>query len=327
MNTTTRTEQAKAAINTAQSAGQVAARPTDKLGALISRIRPQLEAALPRHMNPDRMARVMLTELRTNEKLAMAAMQNPLSFAGAMLRASQLGLEVGNGLGHCYLLPFEKRRKIDGQWQTVAVETQLIIGYKGMIDLARRSGQIESIYATEVYAGEHFKVTLGLNPGIEHERSLDNDGKAESVIAVYAVAKLQGGGFQFEVMGRNQIEAIRARSKSKDDGPWITDWIEMAKKTVTRRLFKYLPVSIEMRDESGTTHKPLEAILQNDDGHTFSVDTTTGEVTPEPLGPDTPDTPATPAQKPGEMTEAEKAAAVAQEVAEAVADKPAGKSK
>lgn len=221
----------------------------DPIGQLMAKLKPQLGLALPSTMNPERVARVALTELRTNPKLAEAALSNPSSFMGAMLKSSALGLEVGNGLGHAYLLPFDKWKKDGKEWKVVGTEIQLIIGYRGMIDLARRSGQIESLSAVEVYIGEPFEVTLGLDNTIKHSRVFDGSVSMtpDRVLAVYAVAKLKGGEVQFDVMTRAQVEAIRARSKAKDDGPWKTDWVEMAKKTVLRRLFKMLPVSIEMK--------------------------------------------------------------------------------
>lgn len=221
----------------------------DPIGQLMAKLKPQLGLALPSTMNPERVARVALTELRTNPELAEAVLSNPTSFMGAMLKASALGLEVGNGLGHAYLLPFDKWKKDGKEWKVISTEIQLIIGYRGMIDLARRSGQIESLYAVEVYNGEPFEVVLGLDNTIKHSRVFDDKVvmTPDNVVAVYAVAKLKGGEVQFDVMTRQQVEAIRARSKAKDGGPWKTDWSEMAKKTVLRRLFKMLPVSIEMK--------------------------------------------------------------------------------
>lgn len=254
----------------------VAAPEKDPVGTLMAKLKPQLATALPAALNADRVARIALTELRQNPKLAEAAMSNPLSFAGAMLRAATLGFEVGNGLGHAYLLPFEKKKKEGNQWVVVSIETQLIVGYRGMIELARRSGQIESLYAVEVYAGEPFEVELGLSNNIKHTRRFDVNTSPESVIAVYAVAKLKGGEVQFEVMGRNQVEAIRARSKAKDNGPWVTDWAEMAKKTVVRKLFKYLPVSIEVKTASDSKSVSLEQIANDESGMT--IDANTGEI-------------------------------------------------
>jgi recombination protein RecT len=243
---------------------------------IINRLKPEIARALPSVMNADRVARIALTELRTNPKLAEAALSNQGSFMGAMLKASALGLEVGNGLGHAYLLPFDKKAKQGGQWVTVATETQLIIGYRGMIELARRSGQIESLYAVEVYHGETFEVSMGLEQNIIHKRDFTGsvDMRPENVIAVYAVAKLKGGMVQFDVMTRVQVEAIRSRSKAKDSGPWVSDWVEMAKKTVLRRLFKMLPVSVEVQTKTESRAISLDT-LANDDGG-FNVNTSGG---------------------------------------------------
>lgn len=240
----------------------------DPLGSLMGKLKPSLALALPATMNPERVSRVALTELRTNPKLAEAAVTNAASFMGAMLKASALGMEVGNGLGHAYLVPFDKWKRDDkGKWVVVGTEIQLIIGYRGMIELARRSGQIESLYAVEVYSGEPFEVTLGLDNTIKHSRVFDGSVSMtpDNVLAVYAVAKLKGGEVQFDVMTRAQVEAIRARSKSKDDGPWKTDWVEMGKKTVLRRLFKMLPVSIEMKTAKDSRTMSLDA-AGDDDG-------------------------------------------------------------
>ncbi|MDP1573156.1 MAG: recombinase RecT [Pseudomonadota bacterium] len=239
----------------------------DPLGHMMEKLKPSLALALPSTMNPERVSRVALTELRTNPKLAEAAQSNPASFMGAMLKASALGLEIGNGLGHAYLVPYDKREKRGNQWVTVGTEIQLIIGYRGMIDLSRRSGQIESLYAVEVYANEPFEVTLGLSNDIQHKRVFNGSVSMspESVIAVYAVAKLKGGEVQFDVMTKAQIEAIRSRSKASANGPWVTDWVEMAKKTVLRRLFKMLPVSIEMKTNKDSRTLSLD-VAGDDDG-------------------------------------------------------------
>lgn len=238
----------------------------DPIGALIERIKPQLAVALPSTMNAERVGRVLLTEARTNVKLAEAIMANPTSFLGAVLKSAALGIEIGNGLGHGYLIPFDKREKRGNQWVTVSTEIQLIIGYRGMIDLARRSGQIESLYAVEAYKGEPFEVTLGLDNTIKHSRVFDVSVSMvpENVIAVYAVAKLKGGEVQFDVMTKAQVEAIRGRSKASTSGPWVSDWVEMAKKTVLRRLFKMLPVSIEMKTKQDSRTLSLDAA--SDDG-------------------------------------------------------------
>lgn len=189
--------------------------------------------ALPKHMNPERLTRIALTVIRTNPLLRQCTLP---SLAGAVMQAAMLGLEPGM-LGHCYMLPF-KNNKEGGIY-----EVQFIIGYKGMIELARRSGTIESIVAREVCENDHFKFELGLNETIEHNYDLRQErGKP---YAYYAIAKYKDGGHTIMVMTKSDIEKHRQRSKAKDKGPWVTDYDEMAKKTVIRAMFKYLPISVE----------------------------------------------------------------------------------
>lgn len=222
-------------------------------------IKAQMALAMPKHMTADRLARIALTEVRKVPKLAQC---DQTSFLGAIMQCASLGLEPGGALGHAYLLPFEKRQKVGNQWKTVGVEVQLIVGYRGMIDLARRSGQILSIEARAVYAKDEFNVELGLDSKIVHKPAWDVADRG-ALTFVYAVAKLKDGGLQFDVMSRAEIEKIRARSKAKDNGPWVTDFDEMAKKTVVRRLFKYLPVSIEIQRAVGLDEQAEAGVSQD----------------------------------------------------------------
>lgn len=208
-------------------------------------VQNQVKLALPRHMTPERLLRICTTELRRTPKLQEC---DPRSFLGAVIQCAQVGLEPGSALGHVYILPFDKRAKQGGQWVTVATEAQVIIGYRGMIELARRSGQIISIESRAVYEGDRFLCALGLESRLEHVPDWDNPERASGALRyVYAVAHLRDGGRQFEVMSRAEVEAVRARSKAGESGPWKTDYEAMALKTVIRRLFKYLPVSIEVQ--------------------------------------------------------------------------------
>lgn len=232
--TNSRTNQLKAAV----SGGVQTAEKPKTLAGLLSdpKIKNQMALALPKHMNADRLARIALTEIR---KVPALAQCNQESFLGAVMQCAQLGLEPGNALGHAYLLPFGNGKAKDG-----LANVQLIIGYRGMIDLARRSGQIISISAHTVHKNDKFSYELGLNPDVKH---IPADGERGEVTHVYAVAKLKDGGVQFEVMSRHDVEKVRKSSKASSNGPWVTHWDEMAKKTVCRRLFKWLPVSIEMQ--------------------------------------------------------------------------------
>lgn len=197
----------------------------------------QMALALPKTLTAERMTRIVLTEIRKVPALAQCDLP---SLMGAVMQAAQLGLEPGSALGHCYLLPFGNGKAKNGQ-----PNAQLIIGYRGMLDLARRSGQIQSFSAFTVRQGDDFNYQLGLKPDIHHIPSDAADRDSQPVTHVYAVANLKDGGVQFEVMSRAAIEAVRLQSKAAKSGPWVTHWEEMAKKTVLRRLFKYLPISIE----------------------------------------------------------------------------------
>lgn len=206
------------------------------LQTLLQKMGPEIARALPKHVNPDRMARIALTALRTTPKLAQCT---PESFLGSIIQASQLGLEVNTPLGHAYLLPFEERR-------TGRTICQLIIGYQGALDLARRSGMVKSIYAFPVYEGDAFDWELGLNPTISHKPSKEDGREARKLTHVYAVAKLEGGEPIFTVLTRAEVEKYRGRSRASNSGPWVTDFEAMALKTAIRRLYRWLPKSAEM---------------------------------------------------------------------------------
>ncbi|HDR8502390.1 recombination protein RecT [Bacillus cereus] len=218
------------------------ASPEQTVEAYMKKMGPRMAEVLPKHMDMDRMSRIALTTIRTNPTLLECTVP---SLMGAVMQAVQLGLEPGL-LGHCYLLPFNKNvgTKQNPQW---VKEVQFIIGYKGMIDLARRSGHIQSIYAHAVYENDEFEYELGLHPKLTHKPSFGDRGK---FIGAYAVAHFKDGGYQMEFMPESEIEKRRGRSKSKDFGPWKSDYEEMAKKTVVRSMFKYLPISIEVQAQA-----------------------------------------------------------------------------
>lgn len=203
---------------------------------MLEEMKPQIAAALPSHMTPERMTRVALTCIRQNKALQKA---DPVSLIGAIVVAAQLGLEPGIA-GHAYLVPYGN-------------QVTLIPGYRGLIELALRSGRIRSIEAHVVKANDEFRFSLGLTPELHH---VPTGGDRGPTVAAWALARFADGGVQFDVMRVQDINAIRGRSKAGGSGPWVSDYDEMAKKTVTRRLCKYLPVSIELQtaismDETG----------------------------------------------------------------------------
>lgn len=227
--------------------------------------RKAIESALPKHMSAERMMKVALHALRTTPTLKEC---NTASLMGAIVEASSLGLEPNTVMGHAYLVPFWNGREN-------RKDVQLIPGYRGLIDLARRSGQIESIYAHEVCEHDHFRLHLGTDGNIEHEPGLSDRGE---IIGVYAVAKFRDGGYQFEFMPREKVDRIRDGSqgyqnaiKRKKDHPWINHYEQMARKTAIRRLAKYLPLSVEFAtaaalDDLAQGDKPqgLENVLDGD---------------------------------------------------------------
>jgi len=183
----------------------------------------------PKHLTPDRLIKVALMARARNKALLLCS---PESLLQAVINAAELGLEPSGLLGQAYLVPYGK-------------DVQLIPGYRGLIDLARRSGQISRIEAHVVHENDTFDISYGIEPKLEHKPTLSaNPGKP---VAVYAIAKLKDGTTQVEVMTISQVEAIRSRSKAAKSGPWVTDFEEMARKTVVRRLCKYLPLSPELQ--------------------------------------------------------------------------------
>ena len=198
-------------------------------------------AVLPKHVSADRMLSLALGALRANPKLMECTTESLMS---AVVVSSQLGLEPNTPLGHAYLIPFENRR-------AGRTDVQFIPGYRGLIDLARRSGQIVSIASHAVCANDDFEFEYGLDEKLQHKPSLAERGP---IVGFYAVAKLKDGGHAFEVMSVEQVNAIRDKSQgyasakrfNNTNHPWFTYYEEMGRKTVLRRLFKYLPISIEM---------------------------------------------------------------------------------
>lgn len=251
------------ALKSAATSGNTTKSSTTTLVQLLAKdtFKAQIACALPKHITADRMVRIATTEIRKIPKLATCDQR---SFLGAIMQCAQLGLEPGGALGHSYLIPFENKKNH-------LTEVQLIIGYRGMLDIARRSGQIVSISARIVHERDHFRYAYGLREDIEHVPC--EDGDQGRLTHVYAVARLKDGGVQFEVMSKADIDKVRAQSKSSSAGPWVTHYDEMAKKTVIRRLFKYLPVSIEMQTAVSLDEK-AETDISQDNGFIIDSDYT-----------------------------------------------------
>lgn len=212
----------------------------------------EVAKALPSVMTPERFTRIALSAVSNTPELADCT---PGSFIGALLNAAQLGLEPNTPLGQAYLIPFKNNRK-------GITECTFQIGYKGMLDLAYRSGEIQTIQAHTVYENDEFDYELGLDPILKHKPAKANRGKA---IYYYAIFKLVNGGQGFQVMSREDVEShARKDSKSFKYGPWQTNFDEMAKKTVMKKLLKFAPLKSEFvrgvqQDLTVKTFDPHEA--------------------------------------------------------------------
>ena len=227
-------------------------------------------AALPRHIGGvqgvARIINIALLAVNRNPKLKECTMT---SLFGALVQASQLGLEINSPLGQAYLVPFKNRG---------VMEAQFMPGYRGLVDLSRRSGKLVEICSNEVRTGDEFKYEFGMHSDLKHIPAAERGMKDKDISFFYAYARLKDGGFQFVVMSKFEVDKIRSRSKSSSNGPWVTDYAEMGKKTVIKRLWKLLPTSA---DEQVNIGAAIEADNMADRGssvHLDDIDIGTGNV-------------------------------------------------
>lgn len=163
------------------------------------------------------------------------------SIRDAVLDAHHAGLDPWGIGGEAWITSRNEKTK-DGGYRKVA---SLTIGYKGVLALCRESG-IKRVEARAVFEGDAFTVEYGTEPKVTHRPSF-TDQDPNKLTHVYATA-MHDGLVSFDVMSRFEVDFIAARSKSKTRegkayGPWVTDYVEMAKKTVVRRMTKLLPMS------------------------------------------------------------------------------------
>ena len=215
-----------------------------KLRSLVqsTNFKSAVAAALPAHLRPDRFVRIALTALTKTPRLAEC---EQASFFECLLTLSQLGLEPDGRLAH--LIPFRNNRR-------GVTECTLIVDYKGLVALAIRSGRIANIHADKICNEDEFLFDRG--EIVRHR--IDFKKPRGDAYAYYALVRFKDGTEQAEVMTMDEIESIRRRSRAANDGPWVTDFNEMAKKTVFRRLTKWLELSPEYRDALEADSDALE---------------------------------------------------------------------
>jgi len=199
----------------------------DTVAKLIDTYRADIIRTIPKHLTPDRLLQIAITCIRKNPALADCS---PPTLIACIMEASALGLEIGGPLAQASLVPYKQA-------------CTLIIQYRGKIKLAIQSGEVDAVEARVVYAKDKFEYQLGLEPKVIHVPTDEPD--TGPPIYFYSIAWLRGGRPAFEVMSKKQVDSHRARSRAKDDGPWVTDYEEMGKKTVAHKLCKYLVLSPE----------------------------------------------------------------------------------
>lgn len=262
--------------------GQMSAAKAEKktMQAYIKAMEPAIKKALPSVITPERFTRMVLSALSSTPKLAECS---PQSFLAAMMTAAQLGVEPNTALGQAYLLPYRNHGQMECQFQ---------LGYKGLIDLAYRSGEVSVIQAHTVYENDVFEYELGMDPKLRHVPAKSDRGEA---VAYYAMFKTKDGGYGFEVMSVDDVQRHAQRySKSYGSGtsPWRSNFDEMAKKTVLKRALKYAPlksdfvrgvaqdetIKAELSDEMYAVPDETVFEAEGEEIDSTAVDTETGEV-------------------------------------------------
>jgi len=214
------------------------------------------KAALPAHIPAERFIRTTVTAIQNSPDILECTKASILT---SCMKAAQDGLVLDGR--EAALVKYNVKE--GDKWVAKAQYMPMIAG---VMKLVRNSGQLSSLTAQVVYSGDKFSYNPASGEAPNHEP--DWFGKRGTVIGVYAVARLKDGSVVVEVMSRDDVEAIRARSKGKDKGPWVTDWNEMARKTVIRRISKYLPKSTDRDDDA----RLFSAIERHDEDFDFEAE-------------------------------------------------------
>lgn len=233
---------------------------------LVRQMGPRIKnALLGTALQPERFTSQVLSTLSNNPKLQAC---DPTSFLAAMMSSAQLGLEPNTPLGQAYLIPFGK-------------QCTFILGYRGLIELAYRSGKIKKIDAETVYENDEFEYELGWDAKLVHKPAFGDRGKP---IGYYALFKLDDGGGNFLFMSKEDVDKHANKfSKSYGNGPWRDDFDSMAKKTVLRQLLKYAPINVEaaqgLAADESVKHMDVNSNINILDVEpVYDVDPNTGEV-------------------------------------------------
>lgn len=207
---------------------------------MVKAMLPEIKKALPTVLTPERFTRIALSALNNTPTLQQCT---PMSFLAALMNAAQLGLEPNTPLGQAYLIPYKNKGTMECQFQ---------IGYKGLIDLAYRNGQMQTIQAQAVYENDYFEYEYGLEPKLIHRPAFSDRGE---LVYFYGIFRTVNGGYGMAVMSKNDMD-LYAKTYSKafasDYSPWKTSYEEMAKKTVIKQALKYAPIKTDFQKDLST---------------------------------------------------------------------------
>ena len=233
---------------------------TKAFAEMVAGRRKQIAGLVPKHVDAERMLRLTVSAFQSTPKLSACV---PITILSSIVHAAQLGLEFNTPMGHAYLVPFYNRR-------AKCMQCQLIVGYKGLLDLAYRSGTIDAVKANLVHANDEFDLDYGREPFMTHKPELKGD-PGDWYAAYGMIRHANGLWVPPTVMRRDEIEKVKAMSSSKDKegnviGPWVDHFDAMALKTVIKRALKAEHLSVDFHraaglDDQAETHMGQEQVV------------------------------------------------------------------
>lgn len=239
------------ALKAEETKGETKLTKSMSITDMIKAMQPEIKKALPSVITPERFTRMAISSLNNTPELQQCT---PISFLAALMNAAQLGLEPNTLLGHAYLIPYKNKGTYECQFQ---------IGYKGLIDLAYRNGQMQTIQAQSVYENDYFEYEFGLEPKLVHRPAFEDRG---DVTYFYGLFRTVNGGYGFSVMSKVEMDAYAKQySKAFDSSysPWKTCYEEMAKKTVIKQALKYAPIKTDLQKVLSSDESIKKSIAQD----------------------------------------------------------------
>lgn len=218
---------------------------------MVKAMMPEIKKVLPTVITPERFTRIALSALNNTPALQQCT---PMSFLAALMNAAQLGLEPNTPLGQAYLIPYKNKGVLECQFQ---------IGYKGLIELAYRNGNMQTIQAQAVYDNDVFHYEYGLEPKLIHRPAFSDRGE---LVYFYGIFRTVNGGYGMAVMSKADMD-IYAKKYSKgyevDHSPWKSNYEDMAKKTVIKQALKYAPIKTDFQ-RALSADESIKKVLSDD---------------------------------------------------------------